>query len=277
MCAAAAVVAATVLTADAVPQTVRATESTSRVAAANAFAAPDAMSAATTGGAWGAAPSTISATLYDSVSGRTVTVHGARRVYAASTEKVPILLAALVAARGGNRAARAAIASYAKPMIEHSDNTAATAIWRSAGRDAAIARLRSQLHLTGTSTAPTLYLPWDGVRTSSADMVLLLRAIVSARSPLTRADSQYVLSLMKAVDKTQAWGVSAGVRPADGVLIKNGWVPVPGHGWTVNTMGVVYGHGKYYCLAITATDQPSMTAGISAVQRLARQVSAHLG
>ena len=274
-------VAATVLPVDAWGNAAQAhprSVTASRVAVAVAADAPaDAVTAATTGGAWGAAPPTISATLYDSVSGRTVTLHGARRVYAASTEKVPILLAALVAARGGNRAARSAIATYATAMIEHSDNTAATAIWRSAGRDAALARLRSQLHLTGTSSAPTLYLPWDGVRTSSADMVLLLRAIVSARSPVTRADSQYALSLMKAVDKTQAWGVSAGVRSADGVLIKNGWVPVPGHGWTVNTMGVVFGHGKYYCLAITATDQPSMAVGISAVERLARQVSAHLG
>ena len=242
-----------------------------------AAAATDPVTAATTGGAWAAAPSTVSATLYDSVSGRTVTLHGSNRVYAASTEKVPILLEALLASRGGNLNARSAIAAYAKDMITHSDNDAATAIWRAEGRETALARLRTQLHLTGTSTTRPLYLPWDGVRTSSADMVTTLRAIVSSRAPVTRADSTLVLGLMKSVEADQAWGVSAGIRPADGVLLKNGWVPVPGHGWTVNTMGIVFSHGKYYCLAVTSTDQPSLAAGIKTVERLARQVSAHLG
>jgi beta-lactamase class A len=237
----------------------------------------DRLTAATTGGAWAAAPTTVGATVFDSLSGRSVTLHGSLIAYTASTVKVPILFAALAASRNGNTAARAALSAHAAAMIKHSDNSATTAIWRSIGGTRPVLALTGRLGLASTTSAPQLYLPWDGVRTTSKDLAQLMVAMMHAKSPLTAADARYAVSLMGAVQKDQAWGVSAGVPAGDRVVLKNGWVPVPGRGWTVNSMGVISHGGHYYCVAITATRQASMAAGIRAVERIARQLAAHLG
>ncbi|MDQ1726539.1 MAG: hypothetical protein QOK14_584 [Frankiaceae bacterium] len=232
---------------------------------------------AATSGAWRTAPANVSAALYDSATGQFVVLHPTVRAYMASTAKLPLLLTAYVQARKGNRTAGRTAATYAPAMIEHSDNTAATKIWQADGGNAPVRAFTAAIGMTQTVDARTLWMPWDGRTTSARDLVILLRALVLHTSPIAAGDSKVALGLMSSVERAQAWGVPAGVPAADRTAVKNGWVPVPGHGWTVNTTGVVWSGGHFYCLAVVSTGQPSFAAGITAVERITRDVARNLG
>ena len=219
-------------------------------------------------------PGHVSAVVEQISSGRQWTLNPGLRAYSASIVKVPILLAALRRARQQGTGLSASQRATATAMIERSDNTAATKLWRYAGGSAALSALFSTLHMTSTTTrSSTLFEPWDGVQTSASDQVRLLRAILDGVPGVSPPDLRFVLGLMASVEANQRWGVPVGTPAAATAVVKNGWVPVGASGWTVNTIGVVQDGEETYALAVLSTGSPSEAAGITAVNMVARAVA----
>jgi beta-lactamase class A len=223
-------------------------------------------------------PGAISAAAYDLSTHRSYTLNPALSAYTASIVKVPILLAAQARARAAGHSLTASQRATATSMIEASDNDSATTLWRDAGATPALFAMMHQLGMTHTVAAPQLLEPWDGVKTTAADQVAMLRALATAVPGVTHADRDYVLGLMENVDTDEAWGVPTGTGPKSAVAVKNGWVPVGTAGWTVNTIGVVDRDPTHaYVLAVLSTGSPSEAAGIATVNLVARSTAASLG
>ncbi|MGW4194855.1 serine hydrolase [Streptomyces sp. NPDC005004] len=186
----------------------------------------------------------------------------------ASIVKVDILAAALLRARDAGHGLSAAERDQAKAMIEHSDNAAANALWRSIGLAPGLEAANRRLGLTETNggSGPR----WGLTRTTPTDQIRLLRAVfeLGRATPLDPPSRAYIRSLMGNVADEQSWGVSAaGAHEA----LKNGWLQRSTTGlWDVNSVGRIDSGGHRYLVAVLSDGNTSMKDGVALVERAAR-------
>ncbi|MEW2355814.1 serine hydrolase [Spirillospora sp. NPDC029432] len=192
--------------------------------------------------------------------------HG--RFVTASIMKVDILASLLLQRQRERRGLSAGERAMAAEMIRLSDNRAAYALYSAAGNGAGVARSNKRLGLRETEPYPT---GWGSSKTTPADQVRLMKALVSPRSPLSAANRRHVLGLMGSVIGEQRWGISAAARPGERVAIKNGWVPlhVQGTGWAVNSVGRITAPGHDFLVAVCTQGHPSMESGVETVEHVA--------
>lgn len=261
--------------------------STALLAGGTAQAAPAAAAAgrpsgqATTGtGVPAASPapdkSRVTAAVLDlDGTGREPTVYGDDVTYdTASIIKVDILAALLLQAQDAGRSLTAQERAHAEPMIRHSDNAAANALWREIGRAPGLEAANKRLGLTETKGGSGTR--WGLTRTTASDQIRLLRAVFgTGGKPDTGAtgldaDSRtYVRTLMAGVASEQAWGVSA--ASASGSALKNGWLQRSTSGlWDVNSVGRIVVDGHRYLVAVLSDGSVSMKDGVALVERTAR-------
>ncbi|HSS11319.1 MAG TPA: serine hydrolase [Acidimicrobiales bacterium] len=127
----------------------------------------------------------------------------------ASIVKVQILGTLLAGAQRAGRGLTPFEQSLAVPMIEVSDNNAATALYGYVGGAPAVASYDSSIGMTGS----TLVASWSVSTTTATDQLVLLNAFVNPNSVLSDAARAYGLALLSRVDPGQVFGVSAGVAP----------------------------------------------------------------
>ncbi|MEU7898460.1 serine hydrolase [Nonomuraea sp. NPDC049152] len=165
----------------------------------------------------------------------------------------------------------------AELMIKESDNNAADALWWRVGGGEGVAGLYRRLGLRETTPGPSKY--WGGTKTSPADRVKLMEALVRGGPGLKESDRTKVLRLMEQVQRDQAWGISAAAGPGDKVALKNGWTPRPfiHNTWAVTSYGRVHGPGRDLLLAVQTDQQPSHGTGIVAIEGVARLMRERLG
>ncbi|MGW4298779.1 serine hydrolase [Streptomyces sp. NPDC004646] len=186
----------------------------------------------------------------------------------ASIVKVDILASALLRARDAGHGLSAAERVQAKAMIEHSDNAAANALWRSIGLAPGLEAANKRLGLTETQggSGPR----WGLTRTTPRDQIRLLRAVFDPdrTTPLDASSRAYIRSLMGNVADEQSWGVSAaGSHEA----LKNGWLQRNTTGlWDVNSVGRIERGGHRYLVAVLSDGNTSMKDGVALVERAAR-------
>lgn len=216
----------------------------------------------------------VSAAAYDFATGTTYTFGGDARVYTASIVKVAVLASLL---RQHPEGLSRPDQLRARKMIEQSDNDATTTLWRAQGSGPGLFALFRAAGMSETVPAPVLLEPWDGVRTTAVDQVTLLRHIVDG-SLLSAPARHFELRLMRSVAPDEAWGVSAGAGLTWQVALKNGWLPIKGEGWTINSVGIIDPNPRpVYCLAVLSAGDPSMAYGIRTVDLVAQHVNAALG
>jgi hypothetical protein len=170
--------------------------------------------------------------------------------------------------------------ALALPMIEDSDNDAATALWYAAGGTAGLAAYNAKAGLTRTTPSPCvecLGFPWPGWGLSTTvpyDQITLLKRIILPSSLLTSAERSYALSLLENVTPDQAWGISGGVPAGVTVALKNGWLPLndADTDWQVNSEGWVSGDGRDYLISVLTTGNPNEQYGIDTVSQLSSLV-----
>lgn len=167
----------------------------------------------------------------------------------------------------------AADLATARAMIQRSDNAAATTLWRQAGGTAALAAEVRRLRLGRTTSTAPLLEPWDGWLTTARDLVSDLAQVATSPAPSDRT----LLQLMEGVQADQRWGVGR-LAPPGKAAVKNGWLPVPGHGWVVITAGCVeVGTPDPTCLAVTTSGSPSFPAGVRLVDAVTSAAYSVLG
>ena len=117
--------------------------------------------------------------------------------------------------------------------------------------------------LGGTTVSTLALIPgtslpgWGLTKTTALDEVRLVKRFAYPDSLLADAGRRYGLDLMEHVENDQYWGVSAGVAQGTTVALKNGWLPLAGAGWQVNSIGWISGHGRDYVLAVLSDRNPS--------------------
>jgi hypothetical protein len=225
----------------------------------------------------------ITAAVYDKRTGRTWMFHPGVRQDTASIVKVEIMGTALWNAQHAGTSLSSADQALIRPMIENSDNDAATAMLANVGGPSAVARFDHAAGLTGTTPSTKKYIPgttlpgWGLTTTTALDEVKLIRKFAYPNPLLTSEHRRYGLSLMENVESDQSWGISGGVAAGATIAVKNGWLPLAGQGWQINSIGWVHGHGRDYVLAVLTSHNPSEPYGIETIEAIARSVYRQLG
>jgi beta-lactamase class A len=215
----------------------------------------------------------VTAAIYDIATGSTSVWRPGVVQYAASIVKVEILATLLDQFEDQGHPLSSREASLAARMIEQSDNTATDALWTEAGGEGGVAGFGRSLGLA--ATIPGTGLRWGYTKTTAADQVTLLKALVLQESVLQTAARNYALGLMQHVDKDDAWGISAGVGRGIEVALKNGWLSVDDDAWQVNSIGWVNGQDRNYVVAILTDSDPTEGYGIQTIQGLSSLIWAN--
>lgn len=202
----------------------------------------------------------IAVGVIDASNGAEALYNSGRPFHTASIVKADILAALLLRAQQAGTNLTDQQAELAVPMIEDSDDEAASDLWQMVGSPE-IASANARLGLSHTVAGPAGY--WGLTSTTVADQLRLLTDLTSATSPLTAASRDYELGLMEDVTPSQQWGVSAAASPGTTFAIKDGWLPDPGL-WVINSIGIVTHDGHRLLIAILSNDQPSEASGIAA-------------
>jgi len=159
--------------------------------------------------------------------------------------------------------------ALATRMIEVSDNNAASALWNELGHT----RLQHFLNLasmTETILGPDGY--WGLTQITARDELQQLRLLTAANSVLNSSSRSYELYLMARVTASQRWGVPAGAPSGVTVYVKNGWLPRATHGWRVHSIGAFQGSGRDYMIAVLTYNNPTMSYGVTTIERVAEVV-----
>jgi hypothetical protein len=219
---------------------------------------------------------TVLAAVYDIKTGQSWRLGDGRGQAEASVVKLDILETLL--ARQGSTGLSPGDQSLSRLMIEDSDNDAATSLWYEAGAATGIGAYNDKAGLTRTTPSQCVMcagFPWPGwglTTTVPYDQLTLLKQLVTPgpRPLLSRAQRNYVLSLMENVTPDQRWGVSGGVPAGVTVALKNGWLPLndANTDWQVNSVGWVSGAGRDYLIAVFSTGNPTEQHGIDTINAL---------
>jgi hypothetical protein len=182
----------------------------------------------------------------DSADGLSCQLHETDHFYAASVMKATILSALLMKV-GGPGHLSSAQRSLAVQMITQSSNSAAQTLWEEEGMSA-VQKFLDKAGMTHTvlndAWGLTLITPHDELR---------LLQVLTDSTVINSASRGYVLKLMAEVISSERWGVSEGASASVTVHIKNGWLPYPGSGWNINSIGAFTGKNILYQMAILTT------------------------
>ncbi|WP_405733882.1 class A beta-lactamase-related serine hydrolase [Streptomyces sp. NBC_01537] len=214
----------------------------------------------------GGSDAKYSVAVLDMKSGKSA-VYGSGSFDTASIVKVDILATLLLQAQDKGRQLTTQEKAYAKVMIENSDNTAASALWKDIGRASGLNAANRRLGLTETTGGSGAL--WGLTQTTAADQLRLLRVVFGTDSVLDDASQAYIRNLMGQVSSYQDWGVpSASTGDFD---VKNGWLQRSQTAlWDINSIGRVTYGGRTYLVAVTSKGSTTMNKGIALVEEAAQ-------
>lgn len=224
------------------------------------------------------ADETISAAVRDEDTGATF-AYGARHgMWTGSVYKLLVLEALLLERQASGSWFDSGELADITAMIEHSDNAAGYRMYLDAGGSAALAHAAHRLGMRHTRIGvsdPTF------TTTSGRDGLAMLRCLVEP-GPLDRRSRSFVLSLMRAVESDQRWGVGVVADRGTSFVNKNGWLSVDDTNgpdedddgrWVVSSVGIVRVHGHRLLVSIFTEHNPDFESGVRLVERLARIVA----
>ncbi|WP_369256877.1 serine hydrolase [Streptomyces sp. R35] len=209
----------------------------------------------------------LSVAVLDTDSGESAT-YGDSAFDTASIVKVDILATLLLQAQDADRHLTAQEKTYATAMIENSDNTSASALWRIIGKAKGLDAANKRFGLTDTAGGNDML--WGLTQTTAADQLTLLQQVFGDDSKLSESSQTYLQGLMGEIEIDQQWGVSAA---ADGSkwALKNGWLARSTTGlWDINSIGRVTVDGHDYLVATLSNGNSTQAKGISLVEAAAK-------
>jgi hypothetical protein len=160
------------------------------------------------------------------------------------------------------------------PMIQNSDNQAATNLWNYLGR-AELNAFLQKVGMTNTVLGPGGY--WGLTQITAHDEMKLLDALTDRTDVLTAGGKSFAQTLMAHVETDQRWGTPYGTPNGVTAHVKNGWLPRATLGWRVNSLGIFNGSGRDYRMVVLTDNQSTMGYGITTIERVALQVHKDLG
>ena len=179
-----------------------------------------------------------------------------------SVIKVPLVVAFLRwrAAANGVRNGSRVLTRYERGEIEqtirNSDNRAARHLYnlmaQRFGLDGADGRIEEVFDAAGETgiTIPKTGLHAFGTTVwRLSDAVDLFRAL-NDEELASRADTRYVLGLMRSISHEESWGLRQAYGPGPPVAFKGGWGPDGSAQWSLEQVGIVGGGNSGYVVAI---------------------------
>jgi beta-lactamase class A len=232
--------------------------------------------------------SSVTAAVYDAITGKTYVLHKGVVEDTASIVKVEIMGTLLKQAQTAGSPLPGTELALMTSMIEASDNSSATQLLSDAGGPSNVKQFDESVGMTNTEphdTTPYINgdpgLPaWGLTKTTAADEVKLVRAFAYGPSVLSSTNRKYGINLMSHIEADQDWGVSGGVAPGTAVALKNGWLPLDvasSSNWQVDSIGWIKGNGRDYVLAVLTNGNASEQAGIDTISHLSDTVYSKLG
>lgn len=189
-----------------------------------------------------------------------------KHFYSASTVKATILAALLRKAHEQGRSLTSKERTEAWYMITQSDNNAATYLWNDVGMSW-LQHFLNLAKMTHTILGRSGY--WGLTEETAYDESLLLHLLVTKNSVLTGTERSYELYLMAHVVSYQRWGTPAGVPTSYTVHVKDGWLPVSGYGWFINSLGAFTKTGHTYTMDVLTDHNGTMAYGVKTVEDIA--------
>jgi hypothetical protein len=148
--------------------------------------------------------------------------------------------------------------SILDPMIEVSDNNAATRCWQIVG-DGRLYALAHAAHMTDFSIVGI----WANAMISPADQA---RYFFEMDSLIPSEFVGYANFLLSHIVSYESWGIPAVARPRGyQVWFKGGWIPP----YLVHQAARLEGHGKRFAMAVMTDGDPSFSYGIGTIQGVA--------
>jgi hypothetical protein len=192
----------------------------------------------------------------------------------ASIVKLSILEALLLDDQNNGESLTYSQLADATPMIENSDNNAATDLWDLLGGAPAMDSFFNQIG--ATSTTAGLQDEWGLTQTTALDQLKVLNALAYPGTTLTESSATAANSLLDQVEPDQRWGVSGGIPAGVGIELKNGWLPDADTSnsyentddWIINSIGHIHGDGADYTIAVLTDGNSSEQYGIDTIQSL---------
>ncbi|HET8846391.1 MAG TPA: serine hydrolase [Ktedonobacteraceae bacterium] len=210
--------------------------------------------------------------VYDITHQRVYAYNGNTAFLTASSIKVPIMLAFFAMTENQGREPDHDEMQLLTAMIEHSDNDAASALFKDIGNATGLANYLQQIGVKGLEPENGT---WGYSQITPQAMINLLTQLHNG-SILTAADRATALSWMQHVEAEQQWGVGDTAPAGATFAMKNGWVPGPDGLWSVNTSGIVEAGKITYLISVYTREQPSLKAGQAIVQQVCSSVAASL-
>ena len=186
-------------------------------------------------------------------------VHEHWRFISASVVKAMLLVAYLrrLHARG-QHSVDGYSNSFLYPMINVSDNDAATQCWSIVG-DSGLYSVAHAAHMTDFSIVGI----WANAQISAADQA---RFFFEMDSILPKEFVGYARRLLSTIVGYESWGIPAIARPRGyQVFFKGGWRST-GLGQLVHQVGRLEGHHRTFSIAVMTDGDPSMGYGIDTIQ-----------
>jgi hypothetical protein len=186
-----------------------------------------------------------------------VNMHGT--FVSASVVKAMLLVAYLRRLDGmGQHYVDAYSNSFLYPMINVSDNSAATQTWSIVG-DSGLYSVAGAAGMTDFSIVGI----WANAQISAADQA---KFFFEMDSLIPREFVGYARNLLSTIAGYESWGIPAVARPQGyTVFFKGGWRGT-GLGQLVHQTARLEGHGRTFSIAVMTDGDPSMGYGIDTIQ-----------
>ena len=195
-------------------------------------------------------PGLVTAAVEDLYTGNTFTFNAGLALDTASVVKPEFLGTLLSEAQAAGRGLTASEQSLAVPMIEVSNNNAATDLFNHVGGAPAVENWDRSIGLSGTTVLPN----WGVSTTTATDQLRVLETYVIPNTTLDATSRAYGLSLLSQVEPSQIFGVNFGVAPGTLQAVKTGRLPGSG---VYNAIGWIKGDGRDYLIAALTQSVPS--------------------
>ncbi|MEJ0073531.1 MAG: serine hydrolase [Candidatus Saccharibacteria bacterium] len=218
----------------------------------------------------GGSQDSVDIAVYDHVNGETAHYANTAATFnTASIVKLSILEDMLLQDQKQGETLTGSQLAEAQPMIENSDNDAATALWNLDGGTGALDSFFRAAGATQTAAGQADY--WGLTQTTAPDQLKIVDEIAYP-SLLNTGSVSTATNLLDNVEPDQAWGVSSGVPSGVSVQLKDGWLQgsdaASGSTWDVNSIGHVHGDGQDYTIAVLTANDATEQDGIDTIQSL---------